>query len=322
MFESRVCEMGDVVDLEGVYVPIVSGFNADESVNESAYANVIDYNLRAGVRGIVVAGTTGEYYALSVAERKAQFELARDVLAARAHPVSGRAHLIAGCNAGGTRDCIDYAQQANRLGFDAVMLAAPPTSLPNQRELAAHVRAVAVEGGLPVILYNYPARAGVEFGFEALDELATMPEVIAIKESSGDFSRFLTMQRRYQGALTIMCGSDDQIYDYMAWGVRSWLAGTANVLPAQHVAIVNSMNRGDHELGRRQYAALLPWVQHMEAGSYNQKVKAGLKHLGHDCGTVRRPLLPMSERQVGELIQLLNQARADFAAVTNPSTSS
>jgi 4-hydroxy-tetrahydrodipicolinate synthase len=304
------------VDLEGVYVPVVSGFNADGSINESAYATAIDYNLRAGVRGIVVAGTTGEYYALSGLERRAQFELARDVLAARAHPVHGRAHLIAGCNAGGTRESIEYAQFAERLGFDAVMLAAPPTSLPNQRELAAHVKAIALEGGLPVVLYNYPARAGVEFGFEALDELADMPEVIAIKESSGDFSRFLTLKRRYEGRITVMCGSDDQIVDYMFWGVRSWLAGTANVLPAQHVAIVQSMNNGDHELGRRQFAAILPWVQHMEAGSYNQKVKAGLKHLGIDCGGVRQPLLPMSTDAEAELFTLLDQARTDFAALS------
>ena len=304
------------MDLEGVYVPIVSGFNADGSINESAYATAIDYNLRAGVRGIVVAGTTGEYYALSSAERRAQFELARDVLAARAHPVHGRAHLIAGCNAGGTRESIEYAQHANKLGFDAIMLAAPPTALPTQRELAAHVRTIALEGGLPVVLYNYPARAGVEFGFEALDELADMAEVIAIKESSGDFSRFLALQRRYAPRITVMCGSDDQIVDYMFWGVRSWLAGTANVLPAQHVAIVNSMNRGDHEVGRRQFAAILPWVQHMEAGSYNQKVKAGLKHLGIDCGGVRQPLLALSSADEAALINLLDQARSDFAALT------
>ncbi len=305
------------MDFEGVYVPVVSGFGPDGAINESAFATAIDFNLRAGVRGVVVAGTTGEYYALSGAERRAQFELARDVLAARAHPVHGRAHLIAGCNAGGTRECIEYAAHANHLGFDAVMLAAPPTSLPNQRELVAHVKAVAEGGGLPIVLYNYPARAGVEFGFEALDALAELEDVVAIKESSGDFSRFLAMTHRYQSALTIMCGSDDQVVDYMTWGVRSWLAGTANVLPAQHVAVVNSMNRGDHDLGRRQFAAILPWIQHMEAGSYNQKVKASLRHLGLDCGDVRPPLLPLLDADRDELLAILDQARTDFAGIAS-----
>ena len=81
------------------------------------------------------------------------------------------------------------------MGYDAIMLAAPPTSLPSQRELAAHYRAVADAVDKPVILYNYPARAGVEIGYECLDAVADHPNIIAIKESSGDFSRFLHLQR-------------------------------------------------------------------------------------------------------------------------------
>ena len=295
------------MDIEGVYVPVATPFNDDESVNEAGYKELIEFQLQAGVRGVVVAGTTGEYYALSTDERAAQFVLARDL-------VAGRAQLIAGCNAGATRDAIGFATLARELGYDAVMLAGPPTSLPNQRELAAHVRAVANEGGLPVVLYNYPARAGIEFGFEALDALADLPEVIAIKESSGDFSRFLALKHRYEGRITVMCGSDDQCFDYMAWGVRSWLAGTANVLPAQHVTFTNTMLSGNTDLARRQYAALLPWIQHMESGSYNQKVKAGLLHLGLDCGPVRRPLLALTADAQTELLAILDTAIAAFAA--------
>ncbi len=295
------------MDIEGVYVPVATPFNEDESVNEAGYADVIEYQLRGGVRGVVVAGTTGEYYALTSDERDAQFSLARDI-------VNGRAQLIAGCNAGATRDAIGFANIARELGYDAVMLAGPPTSLPNQHELAAHVRAVIDEGGLPVVLYNYPARAGIEFGFDALDELADIPEVIAIKESSGDFSRFLALKHRYEGRITVMCGSDDQCFDYMAWGVRSWLAGTANVLPAQHVSFTSTMLSGNTDLARAQYAALLPWIQHMEAGSYNQKVKAGLKYLGVDCGPVRRPLLGLTAEAQSELVTILDTAIAAFAA--------
>jgi 4-hydroxy-tetrahydrodipicolinate synthase len=297
------------MDIEGVYVPVATPFNDDESINEAGYKELIEFQLQAGVRGVVVAGTTGEYYALSTDERAAQFMLARDL-------VGGRAQLIAGCNAGATRDAIGFASLARELGYDAVMLAGPPTSLPNQRELAAHVRAVATDGGLPVVLYNYPARAGIEFGFEALDALAELPEVVAIKESSGDFSRFLALKHRYEGRITVMCGSDDQCFDYMAWGVRSWLAGTANVLPAQHVTFTNTMLSGNTDLARRQYAALLPWIQHMEAGSYNQKVKAGLKHLGVDCGPVRRPLLALSVEAQAELLTILDDAIAAFAATS------
>ena len=88
------------------------------------------------------------------------------------------------------------------MGYDAIMLAAPPTSLPTQRELAAHYRAVADAVDKPVVLYNYPARAGVEIGYECLDAVADHPNIVAIKESSGDFSRFLYLQRTFRRPTT------------------------------------------------------------------------------------------------------------------------
>ena len=160
--------------IEGVYTPVVTPFEADESVDEAAFATGIEIQIDSGVAGIVVGGTTGEYYAMSIAERRHQLELAAAI-------VGRRVQLIAGCNSGATRDVIGLAQHARAHGYDAIMLSPPPTSLPSQPQLAAHVRACASDGGLPVILYNYPARSGVEFGFESLDLLADVRQVIAIK---------------------------------------------------------------------------------------------------------------------------------------------
>lgn len=274
------------LDLEGVYVPIVTPFDGRDEIDFDVSEQVIDHCLHAGVRGLVLAGTTGEYYALTPAERLRVFSHARDV-------AQDRAQLIAGCNAASTKEVIGYGLAAGELGYDALMLAAPPTSLPTQRELAAHYAAVANAVGLPIVLYNYPARAGVEIGFECLDAIADLPEIVAIKESSGDFSRFLQLKARYAGRVEVMCGSDDQAVDYFFWGVRSWLAGTGNVMPRQHVAVMDAANRGDHDEARRIFAGILPWVQNMESGSYNAKAKAGLAHQGIDCGPVRQPLLAL-----------------------------
>jgi 4-hydroxy-tetrahydrodipicolinate synthase len=189
------------------------------------------------------------------------------------------------------------------------MLAAPATSLPQQHELAAHFVAVAESAGLPVILYNYPARAGVEIGLECLDLVAGHPLIVGLKESSGDFSRLLTVLHRYAGELAIMCGSDDQAADYFFWGVRGWLAGTANVLPRQHVEILEAANCGDHDRARCLFRRLLPWLQHMEAGAYNQKAKLGLRHLGLDCGEVRPPLLPLGPEAAAALLDVLDAVR-------------
>ena len=289
--------------LEGVYVPVVTPFDANEGLDLSTLTKVIDFCLDAGVRGVVSCGTTGEYYAMSNDERKSVMAHTREV-------VGSRAQLVAGCNAGSTREAVHLAEAAVAMGYDAIMLAAPPTSLPTQRELAAHYRAIADAVDKPVVLYNYPARAGVEIGFECLDEVADHPNIVAIKESSGDFSRFLQLQRRYAGHLDIMCGSDDQAVDYFSWGVRSWLAGTANVLPRHHVVIMDTANEGNLAEAIHQFAAILPWIQNMESGSYNAKAKLGLAHQGFDCGPVRAPLLGLPDDVATELLSVLDQALA------------
>jgi 4-hydroxy-tetrahydrodipicolinate synthase len=289
------------MSFEGVYVPVVMPLNAAHDVDLKTYATVIEFALDAGVAGIVANGTTGEYYALSREERVQAMTVARDVTA-------GRAQLVAGCNAGSTREASTFGATASGLGYDAIMLAAPPTSLPSQRELAAHFAAVAEASGLPTILYNYPARAGVEIGVECLDLLADRSEIVAIKESSGDFSRFLALRSRYAGRIEVMCGSDDQAVDYFFWGVRAWLAGTANVLPRQHVEVLDHANKGDHEGARALFDTILPFIQNMESGSYNQKAKLGLKHRGIDCGPVRMPLGPLDDAAAAEFLAVLDAA--------------
>jgi 4-hydroxy-tetrahydrodipicolinate synthase len=288
--------------LEGVYVPIVTPFDGHGDLDLETLGRVVEHLLDAGVHGIVACGTTGEYYALDEDERIA-------VMGAIHRATKGRAVLVAGCNAGATRHSVTLATAARDLGYDAIMLAAPATSLPQQHELAAHFVAVAEAAGLPTILYDYPARAGVEIALECLDRLAGHPLIVGLKESSGDFSRLLTVLHRYAGQLTVMCGSDDQAADYFFWGVRGWLAGTANVLPREHVDVLAAVRCGDHERARDLFARLLPWIQHMESGSYNQKAKLGLRHLGFDCGDVRPPLLPLAEEDAAAFLDVLDAAR-------------
>lgn len=287
--------------IEGVYTPIVAPFSADDSIDFDTYGKVIEFNLSAGIAGLVACGTTGEYYAMTFDERVQVMTHTRDIN-------DGRATIVAGCNAGSTKEVIQYGHVARDLGYDAVMLAAPHTSLPTQRELAAHYLAVADAVGIPVILYNYPARAGVEIGYDCLDAIVDHPGIVAIKESSGDFSRFLQLRKRYSDRLTIMCGSDDQAVDYFSWGVRSWLAGTANILPRHHVAAMNAANSGNLAAAYAIFDGILPWVQNMESGSYNAKAKAGLRYQGIECGHVRPPLLALEAETEMELLRVLKLA--------------
>ncbi len=294
---------GQEMQLEGVYTPVVTPFDAEGEIDFDTLTRVIEHQLQSGARGIVSCGTTGEYYACTFDERVALMRHTRDV-------AQGTAQLVAGCNSGSTREVVRLGLEARELGYDALLLSAPHTSLPTQRELGGHYAAVAAAVGLPIILYNYPARAGIEIGFEALDAIADLPEIVAIKESSGDFSRFLALRRRYEGRVEVMCGSDDQAVDYFSWGVRSWLAGTANVLPLQHVVVLEAALRGDHALAHQLFEGMLPWIQNMESGSYNQKAKLGLSRVGIGCGDVRPPLLPLDTATAADYLRALDDARA------------
>jgi 4-hydroxy-tetrahydrodipicolinate synthase len=287
--------------LDGVFTPVVTPFAADGSVDYAAYAKLIDFQVAGGVAGIIPAGTTGEYYAMRDSERREQLEQTVQMTA-------GRTQLIAGCNAGATRDAIAFAEAARDLGYDGIMLPVPYTSLPSPRELAAHFRVVAEACGLPTVIYNFPMRAGVEIAYETLDALADCELIVGMKESSGDFSRFLMLQRVYSDRYTICCGSDDQALDYFGWGVTSWIAGTANVLPRHHVVLLDLVRRGEWHEAKRLWDEMLPWIQNMESGGYPQKAKLGIEAQGIATGPVRQPLLPLTDDVVAEWRPLFDRA--------------
>jgi 4-hydroxy-tetrahydrodipicolinate synthase len=299
-----------MVDLDGVLVPCVTPFGDDGEVDLDAYERVVRFVLDAGVRGVVPGGTTGEYYAMSVAERVAVLRHTVEVVGDRVGDEPNRRTLIAGCNAGSTRDTLVLASTAAELGYDAVMLAVPPTSLPTQDELVVHVTTVAEAVGLPVVLYDYPARAGVQISLEAIDRLADLPGVVGIKESSGDLSRFHALRRLVAGRMAICCGADDLAVDLFGWGVRGWIAGTANALPRHHVAVLDAASRDDLPAARRLFDGMLPWIQDCEAGGYNQKAKLGLTHQGIAVGEVRGPLRPLDDGAAARNLALLDAALA------------
>lgn len=275
--------------LEGIYAPLVTPFDADENINYPVLEQLMDYVLSNGVAGLIPGGTTGEVYALSDAERLELFRFYRQVS-------GGRATLIAGVNAGATRDVIRFSQAAEEMGYNGLMAAVPPYSRPTQRELLAHYRALAQSVSLPIVLYNFPWRAGSEIGYEVLDGLASLPNIIGIKEASSDMSRVYEMRLRYGDRYQIICGSDDQALDYFLWGSVAWIAGAASCAPRQHADVLEAALRGDIPAARACMDKLMPLLRNIESGSYTPKVKYGCELLGIPVGAPRRPLLPLTNQ--------------------------
>ncbi|WP_322995512.1 4-hydroxy-tetrahydrodipicolinate synthase [Castellaniella sp.] len=285
--------------IEGILVPIITPFTDDGRVNADALRQLVDHFIQAGVAGIVACGTTGEYYALDEAEREL-------VLRTVADTAQGRIKIIAGINALSTPQSILYAKQAQDLGYDGLMLATPPYSLPEQAGILQHFRTVAAATPLPIILYDFPQRVGVQIALETVLELAKVPNIVGIKESSGNFNRALHLIQSRIPDFQIISGSDDMAADFLFWGVRCWISGGANVFPAEQVAMVKAAVDGRWDEVRSLMAGMYPVILAMESGDYNQKAKLGCRRHGIEAGTVRLPLAPLSDADGQEFLKALN----------------
>jgi len=281
------------MQLKGIYAPIVTPFNADESINYPVLEQLIEFLIQNKIAGFVPGGTTGEVYAFTESERLDIFKFVKE-------KVNGRVTLIAGTNSGATRDVIRYSRTAEQMGYDALMVAVPPYSRPNQRELLAHYSAVAESVKIPIVLYNFPWRAGSEVGYEVMDGLAKYPHIIGIKEASGDMARVYEFRLRYGDRYQMICGSDDQALDYFLWGTKSWIGGAASCAPMQHYRVLEAALANDFVAARAHMDVLLPLLRNMESGSYTQKVKVGCELLGIPVGNPRQPLLPLTDEDRAE----------------------
>lgn len=287
------------MNINGILVPIVTPFDTNGDVDTQTLTQLVDAFIDKGVAGIVACGTTGEYYTFSDQEREL-------VLTTIAEAAKGKVTLIAGINSLSTDNSIELAHQAKALGYDGLMLSAPPYSLPEQDGVIAHFEKVADASELPIIMYNFPARVGVSIEFDTVAHLAKHPNIVGVKESSGDFSHALRMLQANFENFDVVCGCDDQPVDFFFWGAKSWIAGAANVFPEEQVALFNATQEGDWDTAKQIMGTIYPAIHSMESGNYNQKAKAGCLKGSVDVGSVRVPLTDMPADEKSAFLALLS----------------
>ena len=293
------------MNINGILVPIVTPFDNNGDVDAQKLAILVEAFIDKGVAGIVACGTTGEYYTFSAAER--ELVLTTIAEAAKNKGAENKVTLIAGINSLSTDHSIELAAQAKALGYDGLMLSATPYSLPEQDGIIAHFEKVADASELPIIMYNFPDRVGVAIEFDTVAHLAKHPNIVGVKESSGDFSHALRMLQANFDDFEVVCGCDDQPVDFFFWGAKSWIAGAANVFPAEQVALFNATQQGDWDKAKQIMSEIYPAIHSMESGNYNQKAKAGCLKGSMDVGSVRVPLTDMPEDEKAEFLALLSK---------------
>ena len=291
------------MQFEGIYTPLVTPHTSHFDIDRDKFADTIELLIGAGVSGLIVAGTTGEYYAQTVDERVELMKLANTV-------IEGRVPLIVGTGAIRTEDSIQFAEAAKQTGADALLVATPPYAYPTGREIALHALAIDRAANLPVMLYNYPGRMCVNMDEETLDRLGRSPNFCAIKESSGDPNRLHMLARDYPH-IQLSCGMDDQALEFFAWGARSWVCAGSNFAPEAHIALYKACAlEGNFIKGRKIMSAMLPLMRVLEqGGKFVQCIKHGLTLRGIDAGPPRLPLQPLNKdekRELAEVIRTMN----------------
>ena len=287
-------------DFRGVYVAAVTPMTQDTEIDFNMLGKFIDGLINDGVHGIIPLGSTGEFYALTPEERE-------DVLKATLEAVDNRVPVLAGTNAGSTSDVIAYSKQAEKLGADGLLLAAPYYSLPTDDELYEHFKAVNDAVGIPIMLYNYPGRTGVDLVPDFVERLADLNNVKYIKESTGDITRVSEIIKRLGDRIKVFCGADLIPLDSFVLGAVGWVGGIANVLPKSHVKLYDlAVVKGDIPAAREFFYEIFYALQLIEnCGKYTQFVKAGCQVMGNPVGPPRMPLGPVTKEDYAKLEEIL-----------------
>jgi len=294
---------------QGIYTPIITSFNSDGSINYDGWKAVIDNQIDNGVHGLIIGGSTGEFYTMSKTERLQQFAFANDYIA-------GRVPWIAGVNDMLATEAYAYAASAKEAGANAMLVAAPPYSLPDESELAAHVIRIDEAADLPIILYNYPGRTGVEMGTSFMDQVADRKNIVAIKESSGDVNRIHQLTLDYS-QVQLSAGAEDQVLEFFSWGAQSWVCACANIFPKACVAFYEAcVVEKDFVKGQQFMATLMPVMELLEqSGKFVQCVKLGAKVQGIDGGPVRLPMMELETEMAAQVTAVIETAAAKLEKI-------
>ena len=290
------------MNIHGIIVPILTPMTEDGQINLKALKPEIDRLIGAGVHGIFAFGTNGEGYILSAEEK-------RDVLAAVVEYTAGRVPVYAGTGCVSTAETIALSRWAQEAGADVLSIITPWFAAASQEELYLHYRAVAETVDLPILLYNIPARTGNALTPATVERLAQLPDIVGVKDSSGNFDNILQYieRTRERKDFTVLSGNDSLILWTLLAGGRGGVAGCANVFPRTLVRIYECFATGDIPAAREAQDAIRPFRNCFRYGNPNTIVKTAAAMLGHPVGPCRAPFSSLSQEGVDAVAAVLQE---------------
>ena len=293
--------------LRGAFTALVTPFTPDGALDEDAFRRLVSWQILSGIDGLVPCGTTGEAPTLSPAERERLIAITVEVASAR--PSRRRVTVVAGTGTNDTDATIQATRRAAELGADAALVVAPYYNRPDQRMLESHFRAVADEGGLPVVVYNVPSRTGTNVEADTFLRLAAHPRIVAVKEASGNLEQIARICRERPRDVAVLAGDDAWTLPMLAMGGDGVICTCSNEIPGQMAEMCDAAFAGDWDQARLIHERWLPLMKANFVGGPNPvPVKAALALMGLSTDAVRRPLLALDDdarERLGHLLRSL-----------------
>ena len=293
--------------LSGVLTALATPFASDGEIDEKTLRRLVDRSIDGGVDGVVACGSTGEFAAMSGAERRHLVETVIDQTA-------GRVPVVAQTGALSTREAVALSRHAQAAGASVLMVVTPYYEPLTLDETLRYLRTVADAVDIPIMLYNLPGATGVNLTPDIVGQLAREVDNIRyIKDTSADMAQAGQLIHRHGDVISTFIGWDSLLLTSIAEGAAGVMAGTANVMPAELVSIHRALRAGELDRARAEWARIYPLMDTIMSAPFIPAIKAALNAVGFPVGSPREPLLGLdagTTAQIAALVEELPQLSA------------
>lgn len=281
--------MSDSTRLFGCGTALVTPFQNDGAVDERALRALVDWQIAEGVHFLAPCGSTGEAATMTPAEH-------RRVVTIVAEQAAGRVPIVAGAGSNDTNKAIALSHEMRAAGATHLLHVSPMYNKPPQRGIVAHFRAIAEATDLPIVVYNVPGRTGSNIEAETTLALAEVPNIIAVKEASGNLTQIMEIIRNRPDEFAVLSGDDALTLAVMAAGGDGIVSVISNATPRAVALLTEQCRAGDFAAARETHECLTPWMRAAFIESNPIPVKAALAMMGRVRNVLRLPLVPLAER--------------------------
>lgn len=286
---------------QGVGTALITPFDEDGRIDYDTLGALLDRQLSGGVDAIITCGTTGECATLSEDEFLS-------VVTFTVNRCRGRVPVIAGSGRNDTKQCLKLSLLAQEAGADGLLIVNPYYNKSSQKGLITHFSYIAENVELPIILYNVPSRTGMSFAPETYRVLADIPNIVGVKEASGDFSLILKIFSGCPADFSVYSGNDDTILPILALGGQGVISTVSNIVPKEVRAVCDSFFSGKSHAAAAYQAKLEPLISAIFSETNPIPLKAAMAMMGLDSGTLRMPLCDLT----GEKLTALQRTLQDY----------